>query len=53
MECPYLEPGKFGDICHAGIDEECQNPFLCTAIFDIHGNPLLEDEDLTEVVEDV
>lgn len=44
IDCPYLQPDIFGDICHAGIGEECLNPFSCTAVYDTHGKPLLDDE---------
>lgn len=44
LECPYMEPDEFGDICHAGQDEECLNPFECTAIYDSLGNPLVDEQ---------
>lgn len=39
--CEFLEKNEYGDVCHAGDDDEC--PILsCTAEFDIHGNRLDE-----------
>lgn len=48
MDCPYLESDIWGDICHAGIGEECPNPYSCTAVYDIHGKPLQEKSGLDE-----
>lgn len=43
MECPHFEPDEFGDICHSGINEDCPNPFECTAIYDSSGHPLRDE----------
>ena len=40
MLCNYLEPDEFGDICHAGVEDECPDPFKCTAKYDACGKPL-------------
>lgn len=43
-ECPYLEPDEQGDICHAHGEIECVNPFKCSAVYNIHGDPLHPEE---------
>ena len=40
MECPYYEPGEYGDICHSGREIECPNPYEFTATYDEYGNSL-------------
>ncbi len=43
MCCQYLESDENGDICHSNEYEICPNPFNCTAEYDIHGNPLIDE----------
>lgn len=49
MNCEFFEPDEHGDICHAGVDEECPNYVECTAEYDIHGNRLNEMEEMHEI----
>lgn len=43
MCCQYLESNENGDICHSDEYEICPNPFNCTAEYDIHGNPIIDE----------
>lgn len=39
--CRFLEPDKFGNICHQEEEQECPEPDICTAQYDIHGRTLV------------
>ena len=39
--CRFLEPNKFGNICHQEEEQECPEPDICTAQYDIHGRTLV------------
>lgn len=43
FECEFLEEDKIGDICHASDEDECINPFYCSAVYDKYGNYLNEE----------
>lgn len=44
MYCEFFEPDEHGNICHASENDECPNYSECTAMYDIHGNPLQSEE---------
>ena len=39
-ECEFFEECVTGNVCHAGENDECPNPFTCKAVEDIHGELL-------------
>lgn len=43
LQCEHYEPDNFGDICHAGKEDECPNHGDCSAKYNVHEDLLLID----------